>query len=231
MITRSLLSYEYARGKGVEIGAYHNPFPVREDVKMTYVDKRSYDELIAMRNADPNLNSSLPLSRVDIVDDGETLTNVPRGAFDFVVSSHQLEHCFNPLMALENQLALLKPNGVGIFILPNRDNQIDKNRYVTTLEHLIGHYLGGGKTEEKLKEHFEEYFSVVDHLKGEPLKKRIEDSIKDNSDVHFHVFDSDLVIQMLAWCTDRCEVFSPLFKVELFYFIAAEIFFVLRKTR
>lgn len=229
MIDRITLSLQYAKGKGIEIGAYHSAFPVNLELcQMTYVDKHPYEKLVEMASLDPNLkNSHFTIAPVDIVDDGETLKKVDRNSYDFVVSSHQLEHCYNPIGALENQLKLLKPNGVGIFILPNHDNPIDKNREVTALHHLIGHVMWRTASLDR-RDHFQEYLSVVDGLKGPELSQRIQECVDNNADIHFHVFDQDLVMQMLSWAQQRFEP-NLIFKTELFSFNGSEMFFVLRR--
>lgn len=223
MIDRNQLSEKYARGSGLEIGAYHNPFPFSKSrASMTYVDKRSYDDLIKMRNEDPNLSNFLNVAPVDIVDCGETLGLIADNTYDFVVSSHQLEHCFCPITALLNQMRVIKPGGVGIFILPNHNNPIDKNRQITTIGHLVDHYVKAPECPDRY-DHFIEYLSIVDGLKDLELSKRAHECIDNHSDIHFHVFDQTLIVDMIQWSNDKD------FKLELFSFEGHEIFFILRK--
>jgi len=59
------------------------------------------------------------------------------GKYDFVISSHVLEHTANPILALSQWLRLLKDQGTLVLILPHKDNTFDHRRPVTTLEHLI----------------------------------------------------------------------------------------------
>jgi SAM-dependent methyltransferase len=55
--------------------------------------------------------------------DGDTqlLTSVPDCSFDFVHSSHCLEHLHDPCVALENWLRVLKPGGYLIVMIPDED--------------------------------------------------------------------------------------------------------------
>ncbi len=51
---------------------------------------------------------------------GEQLpADLPRGAFDLVVMSHSLEHCRQPLVAMQNAAQLLAPGGLLVCDVPN----------------------------------------------------------------------------------------------------------------
>jgi SAM-dependent methyltransferase len=53
--------------------------------------------------------------------DAELMGGVPNSAFDFVHSSHCLEHLNNPGVGLANWLRVLKPNGFLIVTVPDED--------------------------------------------------------------------------------------------------------------
>jgi len=57
------------------------------------------------------------------VEDGDAqyLPGVPDSAFDFVYSSHTLEHMKNPAIALKNWWRVLKKGGYFILYIPHRD--------------------------------------------------------------------------------------------------------------
>lgn len=57
------------------------------------------------------------------IDDGdaELMASISDDSFDFVHSSHCLEHMRNPLVALNNWLRILKPGGHLIAIVPDED--------------------------------------------------------------------------------------------------------------
>ena len=58
----------------------------------------------------------------DLADgDAELMAGVADNTFDFVHSSHCLEHMRNPRTALANWLRILKPNGHLICIIPDED--------------------------------------------------------------------------------------------------------------
>lgn len=53
--------------------------------------------------------------------DATFMAGVPNEAFDFVYSSHCLEHIWNPWLALRNWWRILKPGGHLIVYVPHRD--------------------------------------------------------------------------------------------------------------
>lgn len=58
----------------------------------------------------------------DLVDgDAQHLTTLPDNAFDFVHSSHCLEHMHDPYEALKNWLRVLKPGGHLVVMIPDED--------------------------------------------------------------------------------------------------------------
>lgn len=53
--------------------------------------------------------------------DGQYLANVPTASFDFLYSSHCLEHLRDPAVALDNWLRVVKPGGYLVFQIPDED--------------------------------------------------------------------------------------------------------------
>jgi SAM-dependent methyltransferase len=193
-ITRQSLS-PFIIGKGIEIGAYHNPWPVQPGVDVTYVDKHPYDKLIEMRNNDPWLGPNKPISRVDIVDDGEFLSSIPDASQDFVLSSHQLEHCFSPLTAIKNHLRVLKPGGKIFYVVPDKRFTFDKDRTITSITRLLEvHLLVTLNLEVEIKkiklDLYSSYYKIVDKVPEELLKEKCESSYEQNVDIHFHCWDN-----------------------------------------
>jgi SAM-dependent methyltransferase len=127
---------------------------------------------------------------------------VPDGTYDFVLSSHMLEHSANPLKVLREWLRLLKPGGALFLVLPHRDGTFDHRRPVTSLQHLVEDF------ERQMGEddltHLPEILELHD-LRRDPeagafntFKARSERNL-DNRGLHHHVFDTRLAVELLDY--------------------------------
>jgi SAM-dependent methyltransferase len=66
-----------------------------------------------------------------------SLDEIESASYDFVLSSHTLEHIANPLKALREWRRVLKPGGVLILAVSDPTRTPDRRRPVTTLQHLL----------------------------------------------------------------------------------------------
>jgi SAM-dependent methyltransferase len=85
---------KYCQGRGIDIGCGNDP--------VTPIVER-FDESIGSGDA-------------------HDMIGPPRGEYDFVYSSHCLEHLGEPVRALKTWAALVKPGGYLIFTVPSRDH-------------------------------------------------------------------------------------------------------------
>ena len=69
-----------------------------------------------------------------------SMDSIPSASYDFVLSSHMLEHTANPIRALIEWKRLLKDRGTLVLILPDKKRTFDHRRPVTTLAHLINDF-------------------------------------------------------------------------------------------
>ncbi len=69
--------------------------------------------------------------------EGTDLVEVADASYDFVLSSHMLEHTANPLRALRAWSRVLRHNGTLILLIPDKQWTFDHKRPVTTLAHLV----------------------------------------------------------------------------------------------
>src|SRR6266568_4143660 len=90
----------YFVGEGIDIGGGYDPL-------------WNYHELFPFMTACQNWD----------VDDGDAqqMPDVPDARFDFVHSSHCLEHMADPYVALEHWFRILKPGGHLIVLVPDED--------------------------------------------------------------------------------------------------------------
>lgn len=131
--------------------------------------------------------------------DASELSEIPSKKYDFVISSHTLEHFANPLKALSEWLRILKDGGILLLILPDKNWTVDHKRPITSLGHLIEDHKKG--TGEDDASHFKEIAELTDmRLQDIPLdSKKVEAMLVHNHKtrgVHQHVFDTGLVVGM-----------------------------------
>ncbi len=133
--------------------------------------------------------------------EASNLPMVPAEVYDFVLSSHMLEHSANPLRVLAEWRRLLKQGGGVVLVLPHRDGTFDHRRPITTVQHLIGDLQSG--TGEADLTHVPEVLELHD-LSKDPgaddyasFRARAERNPEIRS-LHHHVFDTRLAINTVA---------------------------------
>jgi ubiquinone/menaquinone biosynthesis C-methylase UbiE len=128
------------------------------------------------------------------------LQNIPNNAYDFVLSSHSLEHVANPIKALKEWFRVLKKHGKLILILPDKRYTFDHKRNYTTYEHLISDYTTN--TTEHDTTHFEEILETHDkdvaRVSYDECKQALSDNFVQRC-AHHHVFSLDVTKQILEY--------------------------------
>jgi SAM-dependent methyltransferase len=91
---------KYFVGKGVDIGGYPDPLSLYTEFFPLITEVRIWDW-----------------------DDGDAqeMDGVENDSFDFVTSSHCLEHLIDPFQGLQNWLRILKPGGHLVVTIPEED--------------------------------------------------------------------------------------------------------------
>ena len=90
----------YFRGKGLDIGGRPDPLSLYTELFPLITNVRTWD----LENGD-----------------AQYLTSIKDETYDFVHSSHCLEHLNDPSEGLKNWLRILKPNGYLIITVPDED--------------------------------------------------------------------------------------------------------------
>lgn len=134
------------------------------------------------------------------IEDGINLTSIESDSYDFLLSSHVLEHIANPMKALNEWKRIIKTNGHLILLVPHKDGTFDHQRPITSLTHLIDDY------EKNIGEddltHLEEILELHDFSKDsgagsyENFKIRSENNIHYRA-LHHHVFNTLLLIRLI----------------------------------
>jgi SAM-dependent methyltransferase len=134
----SATAHRYLDGlKGIEVGgSAHNPF----GLDTINVDRLHHNAPEFAGYAKEQLRLCGEVLRVDVVAHGDRLP-FPDKSFDFVVSSHVVEHFFDPIGAIKEWARVARKY---IFIIaPRRDAlEFDKSRPVTPIQELVERHAG-----------------------------------------------------------------------------------------
>ncbi|MDT4291369.1 methyltransferase domain-containing protein [Methylomonas sp. MO1] len=130
------------------------------------------------------------------------LTNIASNSYDFLLSSHMLEHSANPILALSEWIRILKDNSLLVVLLPHKDGTFDHRRPVTTMEHLISDFMAN--TGEDDLTHMPEILALHDLERDQQagdidcFKARSERNFE-NRCFHHHVFDTHLAVKLIDY--------------------------------
>ena len=128
------------------------------------------------------------------------LSPIRSEGYDFVLSSHTLEHSANPLRALREWTRVLRVEGVLVLVVPHKEGTFDHQRPVTSLSHLQED-LANGTTEADLT-HLPEILALHDLARdpaaGTPgaFAARCQRNAE-NRCLHHHVFDTRLAVDVI----------------------------------
>jgi SAM-dependent methyltransferase len=179
-------AFKLLKGVGLEIGALHQPFDLEATV--IYLDRFSKRELHDLYKDDHNINVK-DIQSVHLVAESDYYSFIDEAAFDFVVSSHVLEHVCNPGRVIEEWLRIVKNNtGIVYFVVPDKRFCFDRMREVTTVEHLMQDYYSNIKKVEY--EHYKDFILNVDEpgavksTSAEYIRKSFDNQVS----IHVHTF-------------------------------------------
>jgi SAM-dependent methyltransferase len=135
--------------RGIEIGPYHNAItPRKEGFRSVYLDLFDANDLRARAAEDPLLSDKdvANIETVDLIgsanDIGELVTaRFGDEKFDYVVSSHNIEHLPNPIKFLQGCQQILKPGGVISFAIPDHRYCFDFYRSRTQVSEWLDAHL------------------------------------------------------------------------------------------
>jgi predicted SAM-dependent methyltransferase len=127
----SKLAHKYLDDlSGLEIGgSIHNPF----GLNTKNVDYSNSDKTTFKKEEYDMQGKFLP---VDIVAFGDNIP-VPDESYDFILSSHVLEHFPDPIKALKEWHRIIKKDGYIFMIIPHKERTFDKDKKRTTLGELL----------------------------------------------------------------------------------------------
>jgi 2-polyprenyl-3-methyl-5-hydroxy-6-metoxy-1,4-benzoquinol methylase len=224
---RQTIAQTYLKGKGIEIGALHNPLKLPQSVNVIYLDKYSIQEL-KKHNLSFNFDECV---NVDIFDDGEKLESIKDSSMDFVIANHFMEHCENPIKTFENMIRIIKSNGILFLTIPDKRFIFDKDRPITPLEHILKDYHEGPHNSKRA--HYEEwvkYLGSSANLSGihyDNISDEVNYLMKLEYSIHYHVWTQTEILEYILLLKKMLNTFE----VELFLKNISEIIIVLRKCQ
>jgi predicted SAM-dependent methyltransferase len=220
-LRRRRVSRRYVRGAGLEIGALHRPLWVSHGTTVTYVDRMSLEHL---REHYPEL-AEYNLTRVDVIDDGESLQKQSGASADFIIANHFIEHTQDPLGTIAAHLRVLREGGVLYLAVPDRRETFDRERSATPLEHVVKDHQEGPGWSRRV--HQEEWARLVDKVPSATVGERVRTLEETDYSIHFHVWTPTEFRELLEHARDALQM--P-FEIETLVTNQYEFIIVLRKT-
>lgn len=182
-------AYADLTGRGLEIGAFHEPAQMPSTVSVEY-----FDAMDATRAAE--LFPEIPAETFVTVDhigdiDHDGLAQFADATFDFVICNHVIEHVANPIKLVRALFRITRPGGTVILSAPDKDYTYDKTRPLTTFDHLWSDF--ENNVTENDDEHYMDFFrgAAMHVIEGDPVHlphhiKRVRERRE-----HAHVWDSN----------------------------------------
>ena len=193
-------------GSGVEFGAASSPFPIAIGSTVRFAD--FYDH--ALKSSPYFSNEYYARAEyvtADLLTSMETMDGLKDGSLDFIIACHVIEHLRNPLLAMETAWKKLKPGGKLVLLVPHRDLTFDKNRELTTLEHLILDYEHPNRNRDFL--HFLEFYEKA-FVTADYAHKAATEFNSAFSDIHYHVWNEDSFLAMMNYFSQGVKPWSSI---------------------
>jgi len=124
--------------------------------------------------------------------DGSNLSVVPDQSYDFVLSSHNLEHFANPVKALKEWQRITVKGGLLILVLPNYRYTFDHLRQPTLVSHMLADFEQNTPETDltHIPEILDKHDLSLDKAAGTPEEFRSRSLANyQNRCLHHHVFD------------------------------------------
>ena len=122
--------------------------------------------------------------------EGSDLSDISDNQYDFLLSSHNLEHLANPIKGLKEWQRVVKAGGHLVIVLPHYARTFDHRRVPTTVQHMIEDY--ERNTGEGDLTHVEETFAahrLNDRSRSDEDLRTLLLSNFSHRMMHHHVFD------------------------------------------
>lgn len=131
-----------------------------------------------------------------LVMEASDLNAIPSASYDCLLSSNCLEHVANPIKAIREWMRVVRPLGLMLLVLPNKQSNFDHRRPVTALTHLIEDF--ENDVGENDQTHLDEILLLHDLSRDPAAGDRESFRVRSlnnfhNRTLHHHVFDQELL--------------------------------------
>jgi SAM-dependent methyltransferase len=207
--------------RGLEIGGpstvfrdWFRPFPIYKYV--AELDNSVFSRSTVWADHSDEFNFYPGKTGKNIFGDGSFLSSISDESYDFVLSSHNLEHFANPIRALKEWGRVLKHGGLMVVVLPHYAKCFDYRRKPAPLQHMIDDYVRN-VGEDDLS-HVEESYAayLLEHPKASPEELAAFRGLLETNFTHrmmhhhcFDEFNSRELLQEVGLKIDSVEVKSP----------------------
>jgi len=178
-------------GVGMEIGAFDSPFPVPLDCSVLYGDTFDYRSVTAPISPESRLALVIPNIKARF----EDLEAISNDSLDFFVASHVIEHTRNPIGAILGALAKLRQGGSLLLVVPDKERTFDKERELTTLDHLIADH--EQPSFERDEQHYREYYKLAEPVPEAVYEQTWRMWAAQNYPIHYHTWTLRTFLEMV----------------------------------
>lgn len=181
--------YATLHGRGLEIGAFHEPALLPDAATVEY-----FDAMDASRAAE--LFPEIPAESFVVVDhlgdiDHDGLSSFTNGKFDFLICNHVIEHVANPIKLVRDVFRITRAGGTVVLSAPDKDYTYDQARPLTPFDHLWQDFTND--VTENDDEHYMDFFrGAAPHvLEVDPVHLPYNIQRVRERREHAHVWDSE----------------------------------------
>ena len=203
---RTIMAFEYIRGKGIEIGASHQPLTVQKNVRVLYTNQLTEDE-IKRHFSELGQVSTV---KTDIIDDVQTLNRIKDESLDFCIANHVLEHIKDPIGSVLNWLRILKPGGILYISVLDAPTYLDNERSISTLEHFLADHTSPDNRRDYAhhfhtfnKELIEKFIYYVSTIRGASFRilDRVVNEMNGKKEL-IYILEKDISVDNITYILD-----------------------------
>lgn len=177
---------------GLEIGACDLPTVPKGIGQCHHADFRTASDMAEMWNLDPQSVCDVEF----IINRKQRISDQIHKRFDYIIACHVIEHVPDPIGYIKDLSNLLKDDGILFLAVPDKHETNDKNRPLTSLEHILMDY--HDRAVYPSVEHIVEFhrsWLELNHGQSVPMMDAYHYAVNyiasGESDAHCHVWDAD----------------------------------------